>query len=115
MGTNYYHVQNAKPECECCKRPFETEKVHIGKSSVGWVFALHVIPEKGIVSLADWALLWLDRDSYIEDEYHARLTPQEMLSRIVGRGAGLQRTPIDGKHCIGHGAGTYDLIVSEFS
>lgn len=115
MGTNYYHVKDAKPECECCKRPFETEKDHIGKSSVGWVFALHVIPEKGIVGLADWALRWLDRDSHIEDEYGARLTPQEMLSRIVGRGAGLQRSTVDGTHCMANGNGTYDLFIGEFS
>lgn len=38
MGTNYYlHSQDP---CEHCGRSYP--ELHIGKSSAGWVFALHV-------------------------------------------------------------------------
>lgn len=82
MGTNYY--LEPKPPCQCCGRPFE--QLHIGKSSAGWCFALHVIPERGIKDLDDWVRIWSQPEARIVDEY-----------------------------CIGHGAGTLDLLVGEFS
>jgi hypothetical protein len=140
MGTNYYLHQ--KPDCECCGRAYEP--LHIGKSSVGWVFALHVIPEDGIRTLDDWRRLWSAPGSYIRDEYGNRLPPDEMLRRITERqnprgwddgprwacyGSeteshevnhsqrgpnGLLRRGI-GRYCIGHGDGTWDYMVGEFS
>ncbi len=54
MGTNYY--LHEKPDCECCGRPFEA--LHIGKSSSGWCFSLHVMPEDMINTLDDWRSKW---------------------------------------------------------
>ena len=61
MGTNYYLYQ--KPDCECCGRPFEP--LHIGKSSAGWCFALHIMPEDGISTLLDWCALWSAPGAFI--------------------------------------------------
>lgn len=135
MGTNFYAVKATKPPCECCGRAYEIERRHIGKSSAGWCFSLHVIPEDGINTLNDWRREWSAEGVTIEDEYGAAWTPADMLERIANRcwpaakphspqfyeqnGAqpgpdGLLRHRI-GSHCIGHGEGTWDYIVGEFS
>ena len=130
MGTNFYFKSPPCAECGKADAP-----IHIGKSSAGWCFALHVIPEQGINNLDDWKRLWEENAwRYIEDEYGQTLSPKEMLDRITDRGRpdpvpenfnysineaepglnNLIRRRI-GRRCIGHGAGTWDLIVGQFS
>jgi hypothetical protein len=111
MGTNYYLTEKICPTCG------RGNRLHIGKSSYGWCFALHVIPEMGIDDIGDWRAHWTRPDSLIEDEYGDKLTPEEMESKILQRShpKGLERSPIDGVHCVGHGVGTYDLIAGEFT
>lgn len=111
MGTNFY--LESKPACETCGRPFEDR--HIGKSSMGWCFSLHVYPEDGINDLPDWEKLFSTGRIY--DEYGATLTPTEMLARITERShpRGLARHPVDGTHTISKGAGTWDCCVGDFS
>lgn len=138
MGTNYY--LHEKPPCECCGRPFERK--HIGKSSAGWTFSLHVIPEEGIHDLADWMRLWDEPGAEIVNEYGHLVSRYDMLQRIALRAVpkrtdehargpdrsfdymsnsaepgpnGLIRSRIDGRHCIGHGSGTWDLMAGEYS
>ena len=113
MGTNFY--LHEKPDCECCGRPFEP--LHIGKSSGGWYFSLHVMPEDGINNLDDWREMWNKKGALIRDEYGEKIYVEEMEKRITERSwkGGLTRHPIDGRHCIGHGEGTYDFIIGEFS
>lgn len=141
MGTNYY-LHN-KPDCECCGRPFEA--LHIGKSSGGWCFSLHVIPEDGIHTLDDWRALWSAPGAYIRNEYGERASPFEMEKIITERYSSRpwddlqwdrmgyrseaqfhesnqsERGPNGllrhrlGQHCISHGDGTWDYIVGEFS
>lgn len=72
MGTNYY-----------VEIPGEEEELHLGKSSGGWCFALHVIPERGLNDLEDWKPLL--KKGYITDEYQKRLTYEEVLSVITDR------------------------------
>jgi hypothetical protein len=134
MGTNYYVRHNI---CETCGR---YDEYHIGKSSAGWCFSLHVDPENGINDLYD--ICKLMKRGQVYDEYGSDVTPAQMYSIITERSwendgqvphgyqswkefhtlnysepgpAGLFRHAIDGRHCIGHGEGTYDLIISEFS
>ena len=140
MGTNYY--VEPEPPCPHCGRGYG--QIHIGKSSGGWCFALHVIPAEdaefmdgvpdcGIISLADWQHFW--EGGRIVDEYGRPYTAEEMLKVITERKwerrapddfdyagneaepgpAGLVRHRIDGRHCVGHGAGTWDMIRGEFS
>lgn len=124
MGTNYY----IKLPC--------TETLHIGKSSAGWCFALHVYPERGITNLEDWLDLLCDPYAVIEDEYERWISPSKMLEQITLRSwayaythspefhmqncsepgpNGLLRCKVDGVRCIGHGEGTYDYIIGDFS
>ena len=115
MGTNYYWTP-AYEVCECCGQPIGNhEPIHIGKSSLGWCFALHVHPEKGIHNLEDWEKMW--SGGSIEDEYGTPLDGVEMMCVIVDRRhpRGLKRHKVDGVHCIGHGPGTYDLMIGDFS
>ena len=139
MGTNYYlHTDNACPHCGR-----EYEPLHIGKSSVGWCFSLHVYPDKNIRDLEDWRTMWADPNAVIRNEYGVRFSPDEMLRVITERGRdrdwefrpstwyadeaefhrknnsqrgprGLLRAQI-GQRCIAHGEGTWDCIVRDFS
>jgi len=139
MGTNYYVFDDSQ-FCECCGRG-GIER-HIGKSSAGWVFALAVCPDDGLRTFDDWRE-YLKR-KHIEDEYGSQITYGEMLSRITNRGRddscwdrkpygydswenfhaqnhsvrgpkGLLRSEIDGRHCVGHGEGTWDYHSRGFS
>lgn len=155
MGTNYYLYPR--------KNASEEEKLHIGLSSHGWCFQLHVIPEKGIHGLRDWELKWRhawdadmgawarlkrllnSKKSFIYDEYGRKISPKDMHGIITQRKgtddwskpsrrfpeyqdevyfhnmnysmrgpSGLLRSRI-AYDCVGHGAGTWDLIQGEFS
>lgn len=125
MGTNYYLTE----DCECCGRAFPD--LHIGKSSGGWCFSLHVIPSEGLNSLDEWESRF--SCGVITNEYGLVLTATEMSDIIRNRSwhrrgefdyranhaeegpNGLVRHRIDGVHCVGHGAGTWDYIAGEFS
>ena len=130
MGTNYYH--HPKPPCECCGRAWEPR--HIGKSSCGWCFALHVYPDDGIRGIDDWVRQW--QSGVIKDEYGHQVTPAEMLSKIVDRERvgkppldsqwlasnsavrgpkGLARRRLERHRVVGYGDGPWDLCVGEFS
>jgi len=136
MGTNYYLHTNV---CECCDRPENI--LHIGKSSCGWCFSLHVDPSENINDLNNWILLFNMPNAIIKDEYNEIITIDEMLNIITNRSSkkskkphlykdwsefhkenhsengpnGLIRHKIDGIHCIGHANGTWDMIKGEFS
>ena len=137
MGTNYYYNPKVCKECGHID-----EGIHIGKSSAGWCFALHVAPEGGwdtkdipIANLEDWKKLFYSDDAKIEDEYGDLITPDEMMSVITKRSwdskeehklsylvlneaevgpNGLLRM-MEGERCVGHGDGTWDLVIGEFS
>ena len=140
MGTNYY-LQNGI--CQCCHKPDSTR--HIGKSSGGWCFSLHVYPEEGINNLDDWKKLFAKPNIAILNEYDEEVSVEEMLTIITKRKwrprdefpnpfyrcatweefhrrnysqdgpNNLLRHQILKDHCIGHGEGTYDYIVGDFS
>lgn len=138
MGTNYYWYETST--CPHCGRKGEPK--HIGKSSAGWVFALHVYPDEGIHDLPDWEEMFSRPGSYIEDEYGSLIDTHTMLGHIQNRkGANdykkapwgyenwdrfhasneseqgpnnLLRSRLS-KRCVSHGAGTWDCFVGEFS
>ena len=114
MGTNYY--LHEKPDCKCCGRPFKP--THIGKSSGGWCFSLHVIPEDSINTVDDWRELWNKPGAFIRNEYGEIILVHEM-ERIITerswRGNPPQHHEQDDYHCIGHGPGTWDYINGDFS
>jgi hypothetical protein len=142
MGTNYYLYEKQNEPCPTCGHCDEAEPLHIGKSSAGWCFSLHVIPERGINDLEDWEALWSRPGCVIKNEYGETLTPDEMKLCITERGRiglassvpygyrswhefytsnqaklgpnGLVRHVV-GRHCLKHGEGTWDCITGEFS
>ena len=109
MGTNFYWIQD---KCDHCDQ--QPEPIHIGKSSAGWCFLLHVIPEKGINSLGDW-IKKLESGGHIEDEYDDWVTIAELMDRITKRKGNLQRHPLDKSHVHSHGEGTWDCLLGDFS
>lgn len=84
MGTNFYLTKQSN-RCEHCGRADETEPLHIGKSSSGWAFGLHIHPSEGIECLDDWIRLFSDPTAVIKDEYGKLLTPAEMIDWIMNR------------------------------
>ena len=139
MGTNYYlnNTSLLDPKFENC--------LHIGKSSGGWAFALRVYPELGINSLEDWLPLLVNQAVTIYKEDYTSITLVELLRVITCRSwphdhnraysspyykdreeflrinsavegpNNLFRARVDGTRCIGHGSGTWDLIIGYFS
>lgn len=135
MGTNYYLHEKKPATCKHCGHTEKTEPLHIGKSSGGWCFSLHVIPNEGLNTLEDWQKRWSVPGAFIQNEYGEPITPAEMTAEITQRSRdgladwspaayarnnarpgpqNLIRHQI-GTHCIGHGPGTWDLITGEFS
>lgn len=135
MGTNYYAARAVKPACDHCGRFDEDDRLHIGKSSAGWCFGLHVIPERGLNSLADWKQHLSALGIIIEDDYGNRVSFKEMISIISERH---RPDPPDwdqeryatnhaepgpnnmirhklGQYCVGHGDGSFDYILGYFS
>ena len=112
MGTNYYLEK--KDPCPHCGRGFD--RLHIGKFSNGWIFALHVIPELHLFDLRDWQKFW--EGEKIFDEYGQEFSGEDMLKlikEIVNNSNYIPKRLIIGNHsCIGHGE-YCDYIVGEFS
>lgn len=133
MGTNYY-LEGEK--CAHCGQEMpDKPRRHIGKSSFGWAFGLHVIPDEGINDLWDWVALWDKPGASIVDEYGDAITPYEMLKSIVlkRREPATRDRPFDhamngsedtfnglvrareGRYCEGHGHATWSKYKGEFS
>ena len=134
MGTNFYWIVSSAPCPVCGHNESNGNGLHIGKSSAGWCFSLHVYPEDRINSLKDWVDRWFLPDSVIEDEYGVQYTVYEMMDMIKKRSFpgnrrlaeedakrnqaevgpnNLLRHPL-GDHCIGHGEGPWDYIIGDF-
>ncbi|HEX9719382.1 MAG TPA: hypothetical protein VGA59_06580 [Ramlibacter sp.] len=113
--------------------PGRAEPLHIGKSSAGWRFKLHVEPGRGIEGLADWEALWRQRGAAISHAGGAALLAEDMRRIIAERRHGgrewtrerlamhggepgpngLARHRVGGQ-CVGHGDGTFDLFEGFF-
>lgn len=156
MGTNYYLVYNEKEAatCPCCgHETIKSKELHLGKSSSGWTFSLHVYPD---VSIRNWNDIQLEclhaigKGGWIKDEYGTAVEWEMFVNIVTERGSdntidemveknnrlgfstvgsvgyylaynmavrgpnNLLRHKID-QYCVGHGEGTYDYIVGEFS
>lgn len=110
MGTNYYVERDP---CPCCGRG--GVPLHIGKSSMGWAFALRVYPELGIDSFADWLVCLADRQ--ITDEYGGEVSFGDMVRIIACRTKyfPLRRASDDPHSSAKRGEGTWDYHEGNFS
>lgn len=109
MGTNFYW--SSKP-CDHCGEAKIRDK-HIGKSSGGWCFSLHVYPDENINTLDDWKQRFAS--GVIHNEYGELVTPEAMLSCITERPKDSQRHSREWSHIAGYGEGTWDYLTGEFS
>lgn len=127
MGTNYYAHFDC---CDKCGRP--DSKLHIGKSSWGWVFSLAIHPEKNIHDWPDWERELAKPSVRILDEYYEVVALDELVGIVTKREryegkpgredqysmfdekTGLMRAKI-GPYCSKHGEGTWDCHFGEFS
>lgn len=62
MGTNYYWEYD---RCEKCNR---SERLHIGKSSAGWVFCFQGYLDKGLIDWPSWRDYLSSSEGRIIDE-----------------------------------------------
>ena len=140
MGTNYYSVLKSElPSLDPTINFYYSKNTyHIGKSSYGWVFSLHVIPDIGIIDLASWFYYLSHPDRSIIDENGNEISFEEMMTIIKERKRELPpqaplhfysqsaimgpnnliRSKIDGEHVVSwgdNGHGTWDCIVGEFT
>lgn len=130
MGTNYYQIVDGQER-------------HIGKSSYGWVFFLRIYPNEGINDFQDYdfgkgyiadeygdiikpgeMVKIIQNRSFERGEFksgnytHYYKTEQEFLAKNFAEyynDTGLLQPVIDGRYCVGHGAGTWCLKIGEFS
>jgi len=110
MGTNYY-VEKINPPVDDFFT--KTTKLHIGKSSGGWAFALSVDVFKSYEEWLGFLSQNEKNDLCITNEYGKLITLCE-LRDIIEKREIVRRGEIGEWHCIGHGP-TYDLIIGEFS
>jgi len=124
MGTNFYWREHDFMDHPIFERMLgegtrDDEGIHIGKSSAGCTFSLHVYPDNEHLpsNLLQWRQRWMQREGHIFNEYGEELTVDEMMAKITHRGKvdELKRHEIDGRFCVGHGNGTWDELVGEFS
>lgn len=81
MGTNFYlHPKPSDPQGVDAPEP-----LHIGKSSMGWCFALRVYAEQNINSLDDWIREFDKPGAVIRDEYGVTIEKEGMLATITKR------------------------------
>lgn len=86
MGTNYYLVEGV---CDSCGQG--RKRTHIGKSSCGWCFSLHVRDPKNPwdddqpADLAGWIERWKEPGTKIVNEYDEVVSPDDMLSIVTER------------------------------
>lgn len=106
MGTNYY-LHEAKP-CPTCGH--SNPPRHIGKSSAGWVFMLHVYPEEGINTYEDWYERWTRQGAVIMDEYGVNQIPLQFMVKTVTARAGTLRSTSHRPE-----GQTYEYVDVEFS
>lgn len=86
MSTNYYCETGRmlEVECDCGFKHMMPETLHIGKSSCGWTFLLHAIPEKGLGCWRDWEEV-LVGSRRIFNEYGDDVTLEEMRETVLHR------------------------------
>lgn len=85
MGTNFYYHEYRDEPCSHCGRYDLKELHHLGKSSAGWCFGLHVEPEQGIHDLHDWVRLVESTPGHIENEYGERCDLRKFLHWVTER------------------------------
>ena len=85
MGTNYYVYKETSTCGDACEHCTEIaiERVHLGKSSMGWKFGFYAPPHWPREKALDY---WLDQTidgERIEDEYGHEVSRDQLLALIM--------------------------------
>ena len=100
MGTNYYAKLN---ECKHCNR---YEEVHLGKSSMGWVFTFNLNGEKfyhDVPSMKQWL-----KGKNIKNEYGECITEKKFWNMVKEKQS-------EKHQAIGEHIGGFEFLNHEFS
>jgi hypothetical protein len=89
MGTNYYVRYNI---CKKCNR---YDELHLGKSSIGWVFGFR--GHENIESFREWEKFIKDNNCLIYDEYGRKHHWNDFL-KLVDRKSGGSKHTLDKYH-----------------
>lgn len=84
MGTNYYVQAHT---CPTCRR---SERIHIGKSSVGWRFIFRGYErddgeQTRPYNITDWKIHLADENVQIFDEYDRPVSKTDFWAMVVGK------------------------------
>lgn len=92
MGTNYYvtPIENKLSEIPDTMVN-EDGLIHVGKSSMGWCFSLHVYPLYDIMCFRDVCAFIQDYSAGIVDEYGDDVSYSDLIDVIVKR----KRKPLE--------------------
>ena len=135
MGMNFYTIQQTNLSSFLSGDSSANDTYHIGKSSYGWVFSLHVDHDRGIYDLDDMLPMLTDSKRIIVDEDGKEISLVKLMLTIMGRSMdklptelpsyysrnailgekNLLRSELGHNHCVKHGAGTWDCIIGDFS
>lgn len=112
MGTNYY-ARYDNCDCNCPNCGLKDIEYHIGKSSAGWAFSLHVDPTDGVHDLEDILTLIVKTNATIYNEYEEMVSMETLLDIILNRPDDVEHHGDDERHmeCLG----SYDLVTGDFS
>ena len=82
MGTNFFWQVENTPACEHCGRSADTDKHHIGKSSMGWTFTFAACADLNVKSFADWQHIFATGGGTIVDEYGEPWTTDDFIQKV---------------------------------
>jgi hypothetical protein len=92
MGTNFYVEKTSEGCCEHCTTK---ERIHLGKSSIGWKFSFYADPSwPREDALKKW--MQLSASGPLVDEYGETVNREDLLSKIIYKQGGLS-------HCVDNG------------
>lgn len=92
MGTNYYWHIPGNP-CSACGHDADKGDYHIGKSSAGWTFSFHAVPELGVASYRDWLRTFAaSPHGKIVDEYGREHSVADFVVLVEGKRDGKNHT-----------------------
>lgn len=80
MGTNYYCDSSPCPYCGH-KKP----RLHVGKSSGGWPFLFHSIPEESLLGLQGWCDFVVLYSGALVDEYGKKISVEEFRNLVISK------------------------------
>ncbi len=84
MGTNYYLIKTLKHEGACDHCPEgDVQRIHLGKSSIGWKFLFYADPAWGQeYALSQW-LQQVEGADHIESQYGRSIELADLLALVM--------------------------------